>query len=67
MRIGHVRSGARWRMLAAVAVFGVLLAQFVVWAGPGAAQVSSPVLYGYEAACDDDNLRQLYTINPATG
>jgi Ca2+-binding RTX toxin-like protein len=67
MTIGHVRLGARWRMLAAIGVFGLLLAQFVVWAGPGAAQVSSPVLYGYEAACDDDNLRQLYTINPATG
>jgi len=60
-------SGARWRALALVGALSVLLAQFVVWAGPATAQVAGPVLYGYEAACDDDNLRQLYTIDPANG
>jgi Ca2+-binding RTX toxin-like protein len=57
----------RVRALALVGSLSVLLAQFVVWAGPASAQVPSPVLYGYEANCDDGNLRQLYTVDPATG
>jgi Ca2+-binding RTX toxin-like protein len=61
------RSWARPRMLAVIVALSVLLAQFVVWAGPSPAQVPGPVLYGYEAAFDDDNLRNLYTIDPATG
>ena len=59
--------GARPRALALIGALSVLLAQFVVWAGPAAAQAPSPVLYGYEAGFDDDNLRNLYTIDPATG
>lgn len=61
------RPGARSRTLALIGALSVLLAQFVVWAGSATAQVAGPVLYGYEAGCDDDNLRGLYTINPATG
>jgi Ca2+-binding RTX toxin-like protein len=61
-----VRSRARWRGLALVGAFGVLLAQFIVWAGPAPAQVTGNVLYGADGAGCNENAT-LYTINPATG
>jgi Ca2+-binding RTX toxin-like protein len=60
------RRRARWGSLALVGALSLLLAQ-LVFAGPASAQVAGPVLYGYEAGFDDDNLRNLYTIDPATG
>ena len=59
------RPGGRWRALALAGALSVLLAQFVVWAGPAATQVPGPVLYGAEGSCEGET--DLYTINPATG
>jgi Ca2+-binding RTX toxin-like protein len=60
------RSWARPRMLAVIGALSVLLAQFVVWAGPASPQVSSPVLFGADGA-GGNPLTTLYTVNPATG
>jgi RTX calcium-binding nonapeptide repeat (4 copies) len=60
------RPRSRTRSLALIGALSVLLAQFVVWAGPTPAQVSSPLLYGADGAnCNE--FATLYTINPATG
>jgi Ca2+-binding RTX toxin-like protein len=65
-RTSRTRSRNRWRTLALAGAFSVLLAQFVVWAGPSSAQVPSPVLYGANGG-DESPDSSLYTINPATG
>jgi Ca2+-binding RTX toxin-like protein len=59
------RSRTRWRALAVVGAFSVLLAQFIVWAGPAPAQVTGNVLYGADGSGND--AATLYTINPADG
>jgi Ca2+-binding RTX toxin-like protein len=57
---------ARSRTLVFMGALSVLLAQFVVWAGPAPAQVTGNVLYGADGAgCNE--FATLYTINPATG
>jgi Ca2+-binding RTX toxin-like protein len=56
----------RARRLALLGAFSVLLAQFVVWAGPASAQVSSPVLYGANGG-DFNDRSWLYTINTTNG
>jgi Ca2+-binding RTX toxin-like protein len=58
------RSRTRWRALALVGAFSLLLAQFIVWAGPAPAQVTG-VLYGADGSGND--AATLYTINPADG
>jgi Ca2+-binding RTX toxin-like protein len=60
------RSWARPRMLAVIGALSVLLAQFVVWAGPAPAQVAPPVLYAADGA-GGNPATTLYTVNPATG
>jgi Ca2+-binding RTX toxin-like protein len=59
------RSRTRWRALALVGAFSVLLAQFIVWAGPAPAQVTGNVLYGADGSGNEATT--LYTINPADG
>jgi Ca2+-binding RTX toxin-like protein len=61
------RRRARWRSLALLGAFSVLLAQFVVWAGAASAQVPTPVLYGANGADFTEESSELYTIDPATG
>jgi RTX calcium-binding nonapeptide repeat (4 copies) len=60
------RPRSRTRSLALIGALSVLLAQFVVWAGPASPQVSATVMYGHEANFDEDS-RELYRIDPATG
>jgi Ca2+-binding RTX toxin-like protein len=57
---------SRVRPLALIGAFSVLLAQFVVWAGPASPQVSTPVMYGHGANFEEES-RELYRIDPATG
>ena len=61
-----VRPRTRWRALAFIGTFSVLLAQFIVWAGPAPAQVTGNVLYGADGAGTNE-ATTLYTINPADG
>jgi Ca2+-binding RTX toxin-like protein len=65
-RTSGPRSRSRWRSLGLVAGFGLLLAQFVVWAGPASAQVAGPLLYGADGAGGNANTA-LYRVDPATG
>jgi Ca2+-binding RTX toxin-like protein len=60
------RSRTRRSALALIGAFAVLLAAFVVWAGPASAQVS-PVLFGADGAEFSEEPSDLYTINPSTG
>ena len=63
----RVRLRTRWRAIGLVGALSLLLAQFIVWAGPSAAQVATAnTLYGADGAGGNDNAT-LYTINPANG
>jgi Ca2+-binding RTX toxin-like protein len=64
-RTSRPRSRIRWRSLGIVGAFGLLLTQFVVWAGPAPAQVAAPELYAADGA--GGNPATLYKVNPATG
>ena len=60
------RPRTRWRALALIGGFSVLLAQFIVWAGPAAAQAPGDELYAADGAGGNDSTT-LYKVNPATG
>jgi Ca2+-binding RTX toxin-like protein len=61
------RPRSRTRSLALIGALSILLAQFVVWAGPAPAQTAAPVLFGANGADFTEESSELYTINPATG
>ena len=62
----RVRLRTRWRAIGLVGALSLLLAQFIVWAGPASAQVAANVLYGADGGGGNDNAT-LFTLNPATG
>jgi len=64
--INRPRSRIRWRSLGIVGAFGLLLTQFVVWAGPAPAQVAAPDLYASDGAGGNSEA-SLYKVDPATG
>jgi Ca2+-binding RTX toxin-like protein len=66
VNINRERARARWRRLALVGVFSLLLAQLVLAAAPASAQVVANTLYGADGAAGNPNTT-LYTINPANG
>ncbi len=60
------RSRARWRSLALVGVFSLLLVQFVLAAAPASSQVAGNELFAADGAGGNPNTT-LYKVNPATG
>jgi Ca2+-binding RTX toxin-like protein len=60
------RSRARWRLLALIGVFSLVLVQLVLAAGPAPAQVAGDELYAADGAGGNPTTT-LYKVNPATG
>jgi Ca2+-binding RTX toxin-like protein len=66
VNIDNARGRARWRSLALVGVFSLLLAQLVMAAAPASAQAVGDELYAADGAGGNPNTT-LYKVNPATG